>query len=152
MTPRRLDWQSVRPKLRQIDRFVGVLRSFGPIDAAVLDDDDRTALAVERALTLLVELAFSVNGHVAAASLGRAPDTYAESFALAAEAGLIDENLASRLRPSAGMRNVLVHVYLDVDHQIVAAAIPRAITDYAEFVQQVASWFPRSDDPGGNAQ
>lgn len=141
MTPHRLDWQSVRAKLRQIDRFVGVLGSFGPVDADTLDGDIRTALAVERALTLLVELAFSVNGHVAAARLGRSPDTYAESFALAAEAGMIDADLAARLRPSAGMRDVLVHAYLDVDHEIVAAAIPSAITEYDEYARQAARWF-----------
>lgn len=141
MTPRRLDWQSVRPKLRQIDRYVDVLDSFGQVDSDVLDRDIRTALAVERALTLLVELAFSVNGHVAAARLGRTPDTYAESFALAAEAGMIDTELATRLRPSAGLRNVLVHAYLDVDREIVVASVPLAITDYAEYTREAAKWF-----------
>ena len=141
MTPRRLDWQSVRPKLRQIERFVAALDSFGPLDAAQLEADIRTSLAVERALTLLVELAFSVNGHVSAARLGRAPDSYAASFTLAAESGMIDAELAARLRPSAGMRNVLVHAYLEVDHAIVASSVPRAVADYTEYASAVARWF-----------
>ncbi|WP_433800011.1 type VII toxin-antitoxin system HepT family RNase toxin [Actinomycetospora sp. CA-084318] len=144
MTPRRLDWHSVHPKLRQIERFAGVLVSFDPVTAADLDADIRTALAVERALTLLVELAFAVNAHVAAAVLGRSPDSYAESFALAAEVGAIDAALAARLRPSAGMRNVLVHAYLEVDHEIVAASLPSAVTDYTEYSRQVARWFATS--------
>ncbi|GAA4836882.1 hypothetical protein GCM10023201_27270 [Actinomycetospora corticicola] len=141
MTPRRLDWQAVRPKLRQIERFVAVLESYGPITAEELDADIRTALAIERALTLLVELAFAVNGHVAAARLGRSPDSYAESFALAAEVGVIDGDLAARLRPSAGMRNVLVHAYLEVDHDIVAGSIPGVIVDFTDYSRQVAAWF-----------
>ncbi len=141
MTPRRLDWQAVRPKLRQIERFVAVLESYGPITAGDLDADIRTALAIERALTLLVELAFAVNGHVAAARLGRSPDSYAESFALAAEVGVIDGELAARLRPAAGMRNVLVHAYLEVDHDIVAGSIPGAIVDFTDYARQVAAWF-----------
>ncbi len=141
MTPRTLDWRSVRPKLRKIDELLGLLEDFGQVDAALLDTDTRTALAVERVLSLLVELAFSVNSHVAAARLQQTPDSYAESFTLAARAGTIAPELARRLTPSAGMRNVLVHAYLDIDHEIVAAAVPRAIAEYAEYTRQVARWF-----------
>lgn len=146
MTPRRLDWQSVRPKLRQIERFIAVLESYGELTADDLDGDIRTALAVERALTLLVELAFAVNCHVAAARLGRSPDTYADSFALAAESGMIDDALAARLRPSAGMRNVLVHAYLDVDHEIIAAAIPAATAAFGDYATRTARWFIETAD------
>ena len=64
-----------------------------------------TRHAVERILTQLVDLAVSVNGHVAAARLGRGPATYPESFRLAAEAGLLDAQLADQLAPSSGLRN-----------------------------------------------
>lgn len=39
------------------------------------------------------------------------------------------------------MRNVLVHAYLDVDHHIVAAAVPLAREQYHEYTRQVAAWF-----------
>ena len=141
MTPRRLDWQSVRSKLREIERLADVLESFGPLDETQLRGDVRTALAVERAITLLVELAFSVNSHVAASRLGQAPDTYGHGFALAAEAGVIDVALAERLRPSAGLRNILVHAYLKVDYGLVATAVPTAVAGYREYTASVARWF-----------
>lgn len=77
---------------------------------------------------------------MAAGLLGRAPDTYAESFALAAEAGMIDGDLAAALAPSVGMRNVLVHSYLDVDRARVAAAVPMAVEQYGAYVRQVATF------------
>ena len=143
MTPRPLDWRSVHPKLRRIEELLAVLGDLGALDAARLRSDVTTALAVERALTLVVELAFAVNSHVAVARLSRAPDTHAESFVLVADAGAVERELAARLVPSAGMRNVLVHAYLDVDHEIVAAAVPAAIEQYGEYTHQVAQWFRR---------
>lgn len=89
MTPRALDWRSVRPKLRKIGELLDTLSGFGTLDGDRLRAEERTALATERILTLVVELAFAVNSHVAVARLQRAPDSYAESFALAAKAGLI---------------------------------------------------------------
>ena len=79
-----------------------------------------------------------MNSHVAVARLQRAPDSYAVSFALAAKAGLIDAQLAARLSPSAAMLNVLVHVYLEVDYDLVADAVPLTVEWYGEYVRQVA--------------
>lgn len=75
-----------------------------------------------------------------AALLARAPDDYTESFDRAADAGLIDRELAKALRPSVGLRNVLVHAYLDVDRDIVAAAVPLAIEQYGAYVRQAATF------------
>lgn len=140
MTPRALDWRSIRPKLRKIDGLLDTLRGFGALDGDRLRAEEPTALATERILTLIVELAFAVNSHVAVARLQRAPDSYAESFALAVKAGLIDADLAARLSPSAAMRNVLVHMYLEVDYDRVADAVPLTLEWYGEYVRQVAAW------------
>lgn len=140
MTPRRLDWRAVEPKLRRIDELLRTLEKWGPFDERRLREDEIHALAVERIRTLVVDLAFAVNGHVSAAVLGHAPNSYAESFGLAADAGLITRELAVALVPSAGTRNVLVHGYLEVDHGQIAAAIPTAVRDYGEYVRQAAGW------------
>jgi uncharacterized protein YutE (UPF0331/DUF86 family) len=141
MTPRPLDWRSVRAKLRKIEQLLDILEAMGQMHGARLRSEVTTSLAVERILTLVVELAFAVNTHVAVARLGRAPDTYAESFDAVADAGAIDRSLAVALVPSAKMRNVLVHAYLDVDHEIVAAAVPLALEQYRSYTRQVARWF-----------
>jgi uncharacterized protein YutE (UPF0331/DUF86 family) len=140
MTPRRLDWRAVQPKLRKINELLGWLHQLGEFDEKRLQTDHVDALAVERILTLVVDLAFAINSHVAAARLGRAPDTYAESFILAAETGLITTELGAALAPSAGTRNVLVHGYLEIDYAQVAVAIPLALRDYGEYVRQAARW------------
>ena len=146
MTPPALDWRSVERKLTRIRLLVEQLAALGPFDARRFSDDPIAGYAAERLLTLLVELAFSANSHVAAAVLGRAPDTYRESFGLAAETGMIDDKLAAALAPAAGLRNVLVHAYLDVDHERVAEATRLAPEQFAEYVRQAARWF--AERPG----
>lgn len=146
MTPREIDWRTVRAKLRRIRELLDQLDGLGPVDVTRLNAEPVTALAVERILTLLVDLAFAGNSHVAVARLGRAPDSYAESFALAAQAGMIDHALAATLRPSVGLRNVLVHNYLDFDREVVVAAVPLALEQYAAYVRQVAAFLQTHAD------
>jgi len=57
-----------------------------------------------------------------------------------AEAGVIDDSLAATLAPSAGMRNLLVNRYADIDVAIVADSIGDVLDHYAEFVAQVSRW------------
>ncbi len=138
MTPRRLDQDVVRNKLDAIERACQVLESLGDVDAARLRSDAIVAAAVERLLARLVDLAVDVNSHLAGALLGRAPGEYRESFDLMAEAGVLDPATTERLKPSVGMRNVIVHEYLDLDLELVAEAVHEAVAGYRAYVSSVA--------------
>ncbi|GAA1241151.1 hypothetical protein GCM10009676_27670 [Prauserella halophila] len=96
--------------------------------------------AVERLLCRLVDLANDTNTHVGAAVVGRGPGDYRESFDLAHEAGAITRELADNLKPSVGLRNTIVHEYVSIDYDIVAAAVPMALESYTEYRRQVAAF------------
>ena len=142
MTPPALDAALVHARLRTMRELLDDLDAVGDVDAARLTGDRMLRHAVERVLTQLVELAVSVNGHVAVARLGRAASTYRDSFALAAEAGVLSPQLAERLAPSAGLRDVLVHEYARVDLALVARGLDLARADYRTYVREVARALP----------
>jgi len=50
------------------------------------------------------------------------------------------ERIVSQLAPSAGLRDVLVHAYVDLDVERLVAAVPLAAGQYGEYVRQVARW------------
>lgn len=140
MTPRRFDPALIQERLRQIQLLLADLVEVGEVDAERLRRERPTRHVVERVLSQIVEFAGSINAHIAASLLGRSPGSYAESFDEVARAGVLEWDLADVLRPSAGMRNVLVHDYLEVDHIKVAAAIPLALEQYGQYVRHVARW------------
>jgi uncharacterized protein YutE (UPF0331/DUF86 family) len=140
MTPRRLDQGMVTQRLREIQLLLTDLAELGAVDAERLRRQRSTRHIVERVLSQIVELAGSINTHVVTSLLDRSPDSYAASFDEMARAGVLEWDFAASLRPSAGMRNVLVHGYLDVDHEMVSVAIPLAQQQYSEYVRTVARW------------
>ncbi|MCA1702736.1 MAG: DUF86 domain-containing protein [Actinobacteria bacterium] len=140
MTPRRLDSAVIQQRLREIQLLLADLVDIGDVGPERLRRERPTRHIVERVLSQIVELAGSINTHIVAALLGRSPSSYADSFDDVARAGVIEWDLATALRPSAGMRNVLVHDYLEVDHGKVSAAIPIALEQYGQYVQHVARW------------
>lgn len=140
MSPRDFDAAVVQTRLRMMNDLLSDLADVGEVSAARLTQDRMLRHAVERILTQLVELAVSVNGHVAATQLGKSPADYRASFSLAATLGCVDADLAARLGSSVGLRNVLVHEYVDTDLAIVADAVGRAVVDYRDYVRGVSRW------------
>ena len=53
--------------------------------------------------------------HVVADDTDRTPDDYGSAFLMLAEIGVVGPELADRLRLATGLRNLLVHAYLDID-------------------------------------
>lgn len=140
MTPRALDVSTVQAKLRLMRDLVDDLSTAGEPDATRLREQRLLLRAIERVLTQLVDLSVAVNSHIVAATTGRAPTSYRESFSLAAEAGLIDSGLAAALQQAVGMRNLLVHDYVAIDVHRVAAAIPLAREQFDRYIRDVATW------------
>lgn len=121
-------------------RLLDLLDEVRDTTADELRQDLWLRLSVERALQQLVDLAVKINAHVATSSGLPAPGSYYASFPAAAEAGVLDDALATALAPSTGLRNRLVHEYEEIDLAVVASALPAAVDGYAAYVRRVARW------------
>lgn len=139
MTPGAPDREMLQQRLRLVSQMLDDLAPYVGRSGDELTQDRTSRYVVERLVTAVVELAVSVNSHVAAAALKEAPGTYRDSFFAAARAGWMEEDLAAALAPAAGLRNILVHAYGDIDVQLLAAALPAFVDGFERWVQQVAA-------------
>jgi len=62
-----------------------------------------------------IQAAIDISSHLISGNVLGKPATYGETFDLIAMCGPIPEDLASDLSDLAGFRNVLVHIYWDID-------------------------------------
>lgn len=149
MTPPQLDPNRVHAKLATMREILDELDDLQGLTFEQLTKDRRTRAAVERFISQLVDLAVDINAHVVAARLDKAASNYRETFKLSADAGAITHELADQLAPSVGMRNVIVHEYLDLDLVRLAEAIPIAAMQYREYLRQIATYVTAT--PSGTA-
>ena len=125
-------------RLAVMSDLLAFLADLPGVCGQTLREDLRLRLAVERALCQLVDQAVDINAHIASRTMRRPPQTQRESFDLAVRAGYLPADLATSLTPSVGMRNILVHDYVSVDLDLVAAAIPLAARDFAAYVRAIS--------------
>jgi len=107
------DRASVR--LRRLEELVEDLEE-------VLEKGEESYLAnpglramAERWLELAIQICIDLGTQVLAERPGPTPNRYAEVFKILGDEGSISKELADRLAEAAKQRNLLVHLYLDID-------------------------------------
>lgn len=140
MSPRAFSADVVTMRLALMHELLADLDAIGDVDTSRLRRERITRRALERVLTQLVDLATDINAHVAATHGGTVTTEYRATFDAAVQVGLLGGDLAERLKPSVGLRNVLVHEYVTTDLGRVAAAASLARSAYGDYVRTVAAW------------
>lgn len=146
MSPREVRSDRLWAHLARLRELLDDLEPLRDVTAATLRHDKTTRYVVERIITAVVDGAVAINSHLAAALLERASESYGSSFQAVARAGVIPADLATRLAPSAGLRNALVHAYLDIDLDRVAGSVPLTLSGYREYVTAVAAFLSERPD------
>ncbi len=110
-----VDAEVVGRRLREIGRRLGALRAISAHGESSFLADPALQAQAERHLQLALQCAIDIALHILADDTDQTPEDYGTAFRELAAVGVLNRDLADRLRLAAGLRNVLVHAYLDVD-------------------------------------
>lgn len=141
-----IDIDLARRKLSRMNMYLEKLKPIAKKSLKEYKADFYLESSTERLIQLIVKCATDVNNHVVVETQNRPPEDYGISFIKAAEVGLILRELAERLKGSAGMRNILVHEYMDIDDEKVYNAISCALKDYKAYLTQVEQFVSKLEE------
>jgi len=87
-----------------------------------------------------VECCLDVSNHIIASERFRAPKNYAESFEILAEQGILPKTFLPTLRQMVQFRNRLVHLYWEIDAEIVYEILQKNLGDFDVFTKYVVNY------------
>lgn len=121
-----------------LDEYLTELKAFARWSREeYLEDPHRHHLA-ERFLHLACECLLDVAQHVISDMGFRQPNDYKDSMEVLRQQGILSDDLAERLKGWMGFRNVLVHLYLEIDHGRTYDTIENELGDLEEFKRTMA--------------
>ena len=132
--------EAVRERLLRLEQVVSRLQQLSVLGQGELRDDFRAAWTVERGLQLAAEIVFDVGNHILSAHFAVTAQDYEDILTQLAAQGVLDPALRERLKGLGGFRNILVHGYLVLDSDRVAAVLSRAPGDFSDFIDAVRRW------------
>jgi uncharacterized protein YutE (UPF0331/DUF86 family) len=124
--------------LDALEGYLAELRSFKGISREDFIREPALHHLAERYLHLACESVLDIAHHVIADQRYRQAQSYKEAMDVLREETLIDRDLADRLKGWMGFRNVLVHLYLAIDHGRTHDAIRDDLGDLEQFAAAMA--------------
>jgi len=88
-------------------------------------------------LVISIEAAIDVCNHVISRNKLRVPEDYADTFNVMGEVGAFEEDFVDRLSKMARFRNRLVHIYWEVDDELVYSILGEHIKDMERFTESI---------------
>ena len=133
-----VDQQKLSSRLSALEGYLTELRSFHACSREQFLEEPALHHLAERYLHLACESVLDIAHHVIADQGYPQAGSYRDSIEVLEKEGLIGPDLSERLKRWMGFRNVLVHLYLEIDHGRVYDAIQEELGDLEEFAGSMA--------------
>ena len=120
-------------KLSDLEEYLKQISDYQDITATQYSKDWKTQRIVERTLQMMIETSVDIAGHIISDKQFRIPASYADTFEVLFEEGLLEETLFKSLKKMATFRNIIVHNYDKVDAEIVVSVLQKNLNDFQEY-------------------
>lgn len=130
------DDEKVTALSSELVQACGHLKDLGGMEKGVVIKDPHLIASAKYHLIVGIEAAIDLANHLIAKNRWRAPEDYADTFRIMEEQGLIDAEFSARLQRMARFRNRLIHIYRDVDNEIIYNLLQEDICDIEEFLTE----------------
>lgn len=127
----------LRQRGEEIRQATSLLARHGSLPMAEFVADQTVVDAAKYRILIAMEAAISICTHLSARLAGKAPATYAQCFEQLVTSGIITQDLGDRLGRMARFRNLLVHVYEDVDDNRVWEILQSDLQDLDAYLASV---------------
>lgn len=145
-----VDVDRVESRIQRLEEMIERLdevRSEG--EEAYLADAQQRA-ATERWLQLAIQICIDLGTQVVTEQSARPPADYADVFKILGEKSVIPSDLALRLGNAAKQRNLIVHLYMEIDDRAVFASLGY-LDDLRRFATAVERLAHRTGDSAAEA-
>lgn len=133
-----IDKTTIKLLLDYLDGEIKTIKKSGITEEVLIASENETLTdATKHRVQTAVEAVINIAEHIVAGlKLGK-PEYAKELFPILAKEGIISNELAEKLSQAVGLRNVLVHLYLEVNLEILAEAATTDLNDLREFAKQI---------------
>ena len=93
--------------------------------------------ATERNLEVTIQTCIDIASHIVAQIALEKPNENKELFSILAKHNIISKSLSVRLMLMSGLRNILVHEYLEVEEEKIYDSIKNDLEDVIEYAKNI---------------
>ena len=127
-----VDAEQVENRLERLEAMLERLEEIRGAGEEAYLADTQQRLATERLLQLSIQICIDLAAQVVSEQSAPPPSSYSDVFKILGDKSVISAEIAERLGNAARQRNLLVHLYMEIDDKAVFASLA-FLDDLREF-------------------
>lgn len=131
-----VDKAVVERRLLRLENSLNKLRELSQCSRAEYEEDEALQDRAERNLQIAIQVCIDIASHLAASLGFRSPESYTDLFTVLGERDLLEDELCSTMKLMVGLRNILVHDYLDIKPRLIYKNL-KQLDDFRAFAEAV---------------
>jgi len=135
--------EKISRKLRFMKKYVDFLREYRPTTKEELEKDHLLKAAIERNFQLAIESSLDIGEVIISAEDFEKPEDYRDIMLILGKHDVIRADFAERFSRAAGFRNILVHMYEEVDVKKLHDYLQNNLEDFSEFAKFIAKYLEK---------
>lgn len=139
--------EKISRKLRLMKKYVDFLKSKREVSIEMLKENYELMSAIERNLELALESMLDIGEMIISEEEFEKPEDYKGVILTLGKEGILPKGFAKKLAPAAGLRNILVHMYAEVNVEKVHRFLQENLGDFDDFAKQIAEYLMEKKSP-----
>ena len=127
----------VATKISEIQQSLERLDSITSKGRDVFLTDPNLIDSAKYRLITAIEAAISICNHIIARKFKRVPESYSDCFTILHECSVITAELAEKLGNMARFRNMLVHIYWEIDDEKIFDILTSDLVDFENYIKEI---------------
>jgi len=127
-------------KLERLQKYVEILKSYKNYSLEEIEKDYTLRGAIERYLQVAIECCLDIGEMIISFERLKKPETYREIIEILGKANILPEDFARKFIEAVKFRNILVHMYADIDVKIIHEILQEKLDDFNEFAKYIARY------------
>ena len=137
--------EKIHSLLRNLEAAVARLNEISKMTLAQFLVDGLALGAAKYYLQTAIEACIDIGNHVISAESFRSPRDYRDVFSILHEEGIVTDEAVEDFRKMAGLRNRLVHLYWEVDDELIYEYLQTGPGEFEKYARMITEFVNQSD-------
>jgi uncharacterized protein YutE (UPF0331/DUF86 family) len=127
----------IENRIKKLQNYLEKLSELKTINKNEFISDFRNSNSAKYLLQVSIECCLDIANHIIASEKYRSPDDYADLFRVLNEQKIVPDSHIEKLVEMAKFRNRIVHVYWEVDEDLIYDIIQNYLNDFELFIKSI---------------
>lgn len=137
-----INHEVIKERLKEIEENIEILAELGHLNRDKFKSDPKIYKLAEHCLQISIQALLDICHYMIATNNWTRPKDNKESIDIVARHKIIPSSFAKRIRPLAGLRNLIIHEYFAIDLDRIFKHIQR-IKDFRQFQKYILAYLSK---------